>query len=350
MTILILHQKLKMAIIMKRFFIAIFFLPALFVMVTPSWANQGIVTLTLEPGGTTKAKRTRVWMPYPISNTYQDIRDISIHGNASYSAVYSDPDNGALHLFAEWEEHIPLRRLVLQFLVSAKERSAGSLHELGLPIPVEIKKYLKSNTLIPIDGEIKKIAEEIIAKEKGVLEKARAIYDWVVENTTRDPNVRGCGLGIVEVTLSKRSGKCADISSVYVALARASGVPAREVFGLRLGNKMEQDITNGYHCWAEFYLPGTGWVPVDPSDVRKIMLVKKLDLENVEDQREYYFGTVDAYRITLRRGGRGLTLWPKQEAGPINYLMYPYAEVDGEPLDFTAPQDFRYTVYFKAIE
>lgn len=98
-------------------------------------------------------------------------------------------------------------------------------------------------------------------------------YDRVVVNTKRDPEVRGCGVGIVEQTLAKLSGKCADLSSVYVALARAAGVPAREVFGLRLGQQSKQDITDEYHCWAEFYLPGTGWVQVGPSDVRKIWLV-----------------------------------------------------------------------------
>lgn len=87
-----------------------------------------------------------------------------------------------------------------------------------------------------------------------------------------------------------------------MALARNIGVPAREVFGIRLGTKADQDITGDYHCWAEFYLPGTGWIPVDPADVRKIMLVDNLKLADVKEIRKYYFGGVDQYRMVLERG------------------------------------------------
>ena len=196
---------------------------------------------------------------------------------------------------------------------------------------------------------VAEIANSIKKDKTGILEKAHAVYDWVVENTSRDPSVKGCGLGIVEVTLSKLSGKCADISSVYVALARNVGVPAREVFGLRLGTKPEQDITADYHCWAEFYLPGTGWVAVDPADVRKKMLTDNLALADAKELREYFFGGVDAYRMVLERGGRGITLQPAQESKPINYLMYPYAEIDGKEIDYFDPENFRYSVQFKQL-
>jgi transglutaminase-like putative cysteine protease len=134
-----------------------------------------------------------------------------------------------------------------------------------------------------------------------------------------------------------------------VALARAAGVPAREVFGLRLGKGETQDITKGHHCWAEFYLPGTGWIQVDPADVRKVMLVKKLNLEEAKPYREYFFGAVDEYRIVLERGGRGILFNPPQKGGPLNYFMYPYAEVDGKPLDYFDPGSFSYTVSFRAL-
>ncbi|HDH53635.1 MAG TPA: transglutaminase domain-containing protein [Nitrospirae bacterium] len=217
------------------------------------------------------------------------------------------------------------------------------------PVPEAVKVYLESTRWIPTDGKIKELAIKITKDKKGILEKSRAVYDWVVENTRRDPGVKGCGFGVVEQMLIKRGGKCVDISSIYIALARAAGVPAREVFGIRLGKNAEQDITGGYHCWAEFFLPGAGWVPVDPADVRKIMLVENLSLKEAEKYRKYYFGAVDEFRITLERSGRGVKLLPLQESGPLNYFMYPYAEIDGEPLDYLDPESFRYTVTFKAI-
>ena len=272
-----------------------------------------------------------------------------VTGNFARSAVYREPVNGALYLFAEWQKPMSERWLQLEFQVYARERKVRDLKETEDPIPVEFIKYLEPNWWIPTDGEVKEIARSVTKNKRSILEKSRAVYDWVVENTYRDPTIPGCGLGRVAVTLAKRGGKCADISSVYVALARAAGVPAREVFGLRLGQNREQDITNGYHCWAEFYLPGTGWVPVDPSDVRKIMLTEKLDLEEAASYREYYFGAVDEYRIVLERGGRGINLLPPQEAGPLNYFMYPYAEIDGKALDYLAPDSFTYAIRFRTF-
>jgi transglutaminase-like putative cysteine protease len=215
------------------------------------------------------------------------------------------------------------------------------------PVPVEVRKYLESEFFVPVDDPtVKATAAQATKGRKGTLSKARAVYDWVVDNTRRDPSVPGCGLGKVEVTLAQRTGKCADISSVFVALARAAGVPAREVFGLRLGQPGQKDLSDGHHCWAEFYLPGTGWVPVDPADVRKAMAERNLDLAAAKPLREYFFGGVDQFRIQLQKGGRGLD-FPEGNTQKVNYFMYPYAEVDGRPLDYCMPRTFRYTVSFQ---
>jgi len=144
--------------------------------------------------------------------------------------------------------------------------------------------------------------------------------------------VKGCGLGEVDVLLGKPGGKCADIHSVFVTLARAEGIPAREVFGIRMPKGKEGEITKSQHCWAEFYLPGYGWVVVDPADVRKAILEKKITLEEAKPLREYYFGSVDENRISFG-AGRDLRLNPPQRGEPLNYFMYPYAEADGKPLN-----------------
>lgn len=311
--------------------------------------RQGQVNIKVNLNVPGKTQSAKIWIPYPISDNHQLIENMAIKGNFINSAVYKEPKSGALYFFAEWETNSHNKNLDFGFKVSAKERKISNLFDTGTAIPVEINKYLEPDWWVPTDGEIAEIANHIKKNKTGILEKARSVYDWVVENTHRDPNVKGCGLGIVEVTLSKRSGKCADLSAVYVALARNIGVPAREVFGLRLGKEAEQDITGEYHCWAEFYLPGTGWVPVDPSDVRKKMLAENLKLADVKQLKEYYFGAVDANRMVLERGGRGIKLKPSQESGPVNYLMYPYAEINGIALDYFDPENFHYSVHFKKI-
>lgn len=93
-----------------------------------------------------------------------------------------------------------------------------------------------------------------------------------LKNMNRDDDVVGCGLGNVPELLTTLRGKCTDINSVFVALCRAAGIPAHEYFGIRMSADPEADMTSGQHCWAEFYLEGTGWVAADPADVLKAVL------------------------------------------------------------------------------
>ena len=88
----------------------------------------------------------------------------------------------------------------------------------------------------PLDGIVKQTANAITKGKTSDLAKARAIYDWIVENTVRDPDVKGCGLGDIRGMLEMKnlSGKCADLNALFVGLARASGLPARDLYGLRV--------------------------------------------------------------------------------------------------------------------
>ena len=291
-------------------------------------------------------KSARLWLPYPVSNDFQKIENVVIEANTRNYSVKQDPGNKMHYLYAQWEDKPRYINLQMSFDVKVRKNRIKGLKETNQPIPQEIKKYLVSTPWIPTYGKIAKVAKEATAGKKGILVKARAIYDWVVENTYRDPDTVGCGLGDPLAFVEKPGGKCADISSLYVALARAAGVPAREVFGLRVGKKTK-NMTKGYHCWAEFYLPGVGWVPVDPADVRKMMLVKKLNLEQAKKYREYYFGAKDENRIVLAKDARGITFSPKQSQGPLSYFMYPYAEVDGQALDSFDPTHFKYEVWYE---
>jgi transglutaminase-like putative cysteine protease len=255
--------------------------------------RKGAVVLKVTIDAPEKTTDTRLWIPYPVSDLDQSIEDVKIDGNFTKSGIYREKETGNLALYAEWTEPAEERFITFSFKASAIERVKKDFSGRESDIPVEVLPYLNSNRFVPTDGIVKEIALKTTDGKKGIKDKARAVYDWVVENTYRDPDVIGCGTGEVERVIAKKGGKCVDISSVFVSLARAAGVPAREVFGLRLGKKATDDITKGHHCWAEFYLPGFGWVPVDPADVRKMMLLKNLNLDQAKHYREYYFGAVD---------------------------------------------------------
>ncbi|MBE9532201.1 MAG: transglutaminase domain-containing protein [Proteobacteria bacterium] len=310
------------------------------------------MTFRIQVQAPQESAEVRLWIPYPVTEEFQEIKGIDIKGNQSYQSIFTDSSTGNMALYAQWSERAEERYILFSFEVSALRRVKRDFAVVEAPLPLEVREYLRGTRFIPVDGRVKEIADKIVLGKTTVLERARAVYDWVVENTHRDEGVQGCGIGDVEVLLTKKAGgKCVDISSVFVALARAGGVPAREVFGLRLGKQGQSDITKAHHCWAEFYQPGYGWVPVDPADVRKVIFEKNLTLKEAKPYRDYYFGALDEYRIVLGRGGRELYLNPKIDDGPLNYFMYPYAEVDGKAVDWLAAQkELKYEITFKAGE
>ena len=310
--------------------------------------SSGKITMAFDLSAQKADKDVQLWIPYPISNKNQTISNITVDGNYASSAVYTDRVFQNNMLYAKWDAGAAERTLTFTFDVKRDELQRRDFPQKEAEWdPADYALYLAPTRLGPIDGEVKKLVDTITKGKTGVLEKAKAIYDWTCENTWRNPETKGCGVGDVNRLLKEPSGKCADISSIYVALARAAGVPAREILGIRQGKKAVQDITKWQHCWSEFYLPGYGWVPVDPADVRKMMLKENLKPEDkkTKDYRAYFWGGVDPYRIKLGEG-RDLELNPAQHGEPVNYLMYPYAQVDTKTLDWLDPATFKYTITY----
>ncbi len=306
----------------------------------------GIIRMDFDLSHQAADKEVRLWIPYPVSSQYQDISNIRISGDFAESAVYTDKKYQTPMLYAQWPAGSGSRRLSLTFKAVRQEviRRDFPQKEAAWD-PADYAMWLTPSRLGPIDGPVKELANSIVKGKTSVLARAKAIYDWICENMYRDPATIGCGKGDVCSLLQRPGGKCTDIHSVFIALCRAAGVPAREIFGIRLGKKPVQDVSKWQHCWAEFYLPGYGWVPVDPADVRKLMLKKKLKLDDprTAELRRYFWGGWDAYRVKLAMG-RDLDLTPAQKGAPLNTFGYPYAEVGGKPLDWYEPASFKYTM------
>jgi len=227
----------------------------------------------------------------------------------------------------------------------------------------ELEYYLQPTALVPTDGIVK---EQAVACTRGAatdLEKARNIYDWVVDNTFRNPKTRGCGTGDIRFMLETGDlgGKCADLNALYVGLARAAGLPARHVYGLRiarseLGYKSlgpaTEVCTRGQHCRTEVYLTGYGWVPVDPADVRKVVLEEPpgnlpLDHEMVKKARTRLFGSWEMNWMAYNFG-HDVAL-PGSSGKPLGYFMYPQGETADGRLDPFDPDAFRYQITSKEL-
>lgn len=292
------------------------------------------VTMRFDLAAPQNSKEVKLWIPYPVSDENQNIEDVKIDGNFTNSGIYRESEHGNMVLFAQWSVPSKKRLLTYTFKVRRKEVAGNNIPTEDASLPKnELDIFLKDTSRAPLTGKIKKQAEQAAEGKTTNFSKARAVYDWIINNMFRDPNVKGCGSGNCSQLLKTRGGKCADISGVFVAMARSVGVPAREIFGIRIPGDKEGDITQQQHCWAQFYQPGYGWVTVDPADVLKYKLVNNVkSLKDMTEIVEYFFGSVDEKRIAYQ-SGRDITLSPAQNGGKLNYFMYPYAEADGVPIN-----------------
>lgn len=191
---------------MKRRFWLLLCMLFVFPCLSQAGERSGEVTLQVAIAAPEESRDVRVWIPYPASNSTQDITDVSIDGNFSKSGIYREKETGNLALYADWSSPARQRVIGLTFRATARELVRRDFPAVESDIPVEVREYLKSTRFLPTDGRVKEIADSITNDKQRISEKARAVYQWVVENTVRDPNVRGCGTGEVEVVLAKRGG------------------------------------------------------------------------------------------------------------------------------------------------
>ena len=170
---------------------------------------------------------------------------------------------------------------------------------------------------------IRAMASEVVEKANARtdVEIARAIYDHVVSTVKYDKSGKGAGRGDIYYVSKERRGNCADFNAIFIGYSRAVGIPTRFAIGFPLAAQRGEAKIPDYHCWAEFYAKGIGWVPVDAAEAAQH-----------PSNREYYFGALDENRIELTKG-RDVVLTPKQWGGNLNYFIYPYAEVDGKEFD-----------------
>src|SRR4051812_745067 len=215
---------------------------------------------------------TQAWIPLPSVNEKDWFQSNgSTWRTNGKSALKRDARYGAELLHVEWSGDETSRTVEVVSNIASRDR-ATDLAKPGKPAPLtaaERKLYLGGTELIPIDGIVKQTSDKITAGPKASagtdVEKARAIYEWVVDNTFRNASTRGCGIGDIAAMLKSGNlgGKCADLNALYVGLARAAGIPARDVYGIRVapskfGYKSlgagSETITKAQHCRSEVHL------------------------------------------------------------------------------------------------
>jgi len=256
----------------------------------------------------------RIWLPVPPNNDEQKIEIVTplagakltkekFYGNRLY---YLEAKAGA-------DGKIPL---TMTFKVTRKEVRSLTTKDSGGDA-ARIKRFLQPDKLVPITGKpLELLQGQQLPKDE--MAKAKMLYELVNKHMKYNKDGTGWGRGDAVWACENGRGNCSDFHSLFISLARSQKIPAKFEIGFGLPAQHGTGEIAGYHCWAKFHPEGKGWIAVDISEANKH-----------PQMADYYFGNLTEDRVAFSTG-RDLTLEPKQDAGTVNFLIYPYVEVDGK--------------------
>lgn len=261
----------------------------------------------------TLTKSAKIWIPLALSDDFQQVTVLR-KVVPSQSKILKDPIHQNEVLYLDLSPEDSGKTIEISYAVDRKEKGPYAAPD---PDPA---LYLVGNALMPIGGRFEEIAKEALGSKikESQLVQARALYDYII-GTMRYMKFGDFGRGDSNYACDSKTGNCTDFHSYFISLARSVGIPARFAIGASIPADRNEGGMDGYHCWAEFYADGKWW-PIDISEANKYSALAT-----------YYFGRHPANRIEFTRG-RDLELSPGPSAGPINFLVYPYLEVDGKEL------------------
>jgi transglutaminase-like putative cysteine protease len=266
------------------------------------------------------AKRAEVWIPLPSGGLYQTITDVKVEAPAAFTLERDSAGNLLAHFVLDRPEQFGKDlEIRATYRVTRREALTPAPGSAETVEPTGAAELLKANRMVPLTPRAKELAGTLSAGKTDAVSKAHAFYDYLVDNGTYDKTTPGWGKGDSERFCDVKKGNCTDFHSAFMALARSEGIPVRFSIGFPLKPDREGSVP-GYHCWAEFWAPKQGWVPVDASDAAKTKEPVK---------KAYLFGHLDPDRFDITTG-RDITLAPPQKDGPLNFFIYPYVEVDGK--------------------
>lgn len=278
------------------------------------------------PAGT---KKLRVWLPVPQDSTVQTIKNLSFSREAKIAV---EPKYGNRIAYFEIDSPGASSEIAMKFECTRLEikTDLDALKVDGKDDPAAFGVYRKADTLVLVDDEMKKLSGELVKGKAATLDKARAIYDYVLSKMTYDKNHRGWGRGSTRHACDVGKGNCTDFHALFNSLCRAQGIASGFEIGLYLPyNRKSDESLGGYHCWAFFRVPGKTWVPIDASEA-----------DRFAERKEFFFGGHTSNRVTLSTG-RDITLEPKQAGEPLNYFLNPHAEADGKPVKTDKSWNFK---------
>jgi transglutaminase-like putative cysteine protease len=266
-------------------------------------------------------KKVRIWIPAAQSDAYQDVKIVAARGDLPLKKTRESKFGNEIYFAETGSATQPELHFDVEYDVVRHERVAlnPAAHLTATALTTkERKEDLQPDVLVPVTGLPAELAVKVTEGKTQPLDKARAIYEYVFTTMKYDKTGTGWGHGDVLYACDAKKGNCTDFHSLFIAMARSQGIPARFEIGFPLPPDKHSAEIAGYHCWSDFYIDGKGWIPVDISEAWKH-----------PEKHDYFFGSHDVNRVQFSMG-RDLRLSPAQEGKALNYFVYPYVEVDGQ--------------------
>jgi len=297
----------------------LFFLSLLFVCLSafggPSKTFDATYTATIAkvPAG---LDELQVWIPLPESRGWQHVSNVTIDAPFPFTR-HHEKEFGNQYAYATIKNP-PAGDLTVRVRFEATRQEATSANPAeSAASRGQIQRALRADRMVTLSPRVRNLANEITKGVTDPVEQAHAIYNYLIVTMKYDKTIPGWGQGDTERACDIKAGNCTDFHSLFMSLARAKGIPARFVIGFPLS--AADGNVKGYHCWAEFYVKGKGWIPVDASDASKL---------KDPAAQQYLFGNLDPNRVQFTVG-RDLVLSPRT-SDPLNFFIYPRAEANGK--------------------
>ena len=276
--------------------------------------NYSFSVRVTDPG-----KPLDIWFPIAQSNEFQQVKITSQTGDLPLKET-TEPEYGNKMFYAHTDKaDQPEYHFNVKYDVVRLEHLAAAVSVKQPASEKELARFLQADKLVPITGKPAELAAAQVKPGMSDLDKGHAFYNYVFNTMKYDKTGTGWGKGDTLWACDSKRGNCTDFHSVFISMARSQKIPARFEMGLSLPDDQTSGQIAGYHCWAEFYTHERGWFPVDISEAWKH-----------QEKKDYFFGAHDVNRVQFSMG-RDIELSPHQHGDRVNYLIFPYVELDGQP-------------------
>ncbi|HTF90892.1 MAG TPA: putative porin [Planctomycetota bacterium] len=274
------------------------------------------------------SKLVRWWVSVPDDAPNQQVLDFAVTAAPGPWKIEREPDRGNRFLYIEVANpDAAAMSAVVEFtvrrepvLIDVDPAKIGPITEaLRSSMAEDLRRDAPH---MQVTAEIQRIADEVCGSSANPAEQVEKLLEHVAANAdhySKDPSKPNCGVGDAGNCIAQGGGCCTDLHSLFIALARARGIPARLQMGYRLQEKNEgKEVDPGYRCWVEYFLPGAGWVPAD---------IVEADAPKGLGPKRWFSGLTER-RVWLNQG-REFQLNPRQAGERVNTMSIGYAEIDG---------------------